>query len=109
MTRSEPTKTTVFDEIVADYHANDFKLGMPSTDDAHFDRRKTVMEKLSGGKGWRIPAKEPKRNAQGLSRGDRKRLARAASNERVSEDRPYLYMHSAARRRALAAEVAVAA
>jgi len=109
MTRSNLPKTNIFNEIVADYHADDFKLGMPSTDDAHFDRRKTVMEKLSGGKGWSIPAKEPKRNAQGLSRGDRKRLARAAAYERVSEDRPHLYMHSAARRRALAAEVAVAA
>lgn len=101
--------TNIFNDIVADYHANDFKLGIPSTDAAHFDRRKTVMEKLSGGTGWRSPAKEPKRDAQGLSRGDRKRLAREAANSKVNEDRPYLYMHSAARRRALEAELAVAA
>lgn len=98
--------TNIFQRISASEQANDFKLGMPSTDEAHRARRLTLMETLTDGKGFRIPAKEPKRNAAGLSRGDRKRIARSAADAKVSESRPYIHLHSAARRRVIALEIA---
>ncbi len=67
------------------------------------------MERLAGGKGWRMPAREPKKNAQGLTRGQRKRALREAANAKVSESRPYLFMHSAARARWRAEQVRAAA
>lgn len=99
----------IFDQAVADYHANDFKLGMPSTDEGHRVRRLTVMEKLTGGKGFRQPAKEPAVRANGKTRGEMKREARERANANVSEARSYQHMHSAARRRVLDAEVRAAA
>ncbi|MDK4727430.1 hypothetical protein [Rhizobium phaseoli] len=98
--------SNIFDKLAADYHANDFKLGMPSTDEGHRVRRLTVMERITGGKGFRSLPKEPGRNAEGLSRGDRKRLSRERANAAVNEARPYQHMHSAARRRVLALEIA---
>lgn len=98
--------TSAFNAVLTKEHANDTKLGMPSTDEAHFARRMTIMERMAGGKGWSSPAREPKKDAQGLTRGDRKRAARERANTAVSETRPYLYMHSAARRRVLAYKIA---
>lgn len=102
------TKDNVFTTLANREHENDTKLGMPSTDLAHFHRRMHLMSTLRGGKGFGQSPKGLKRDAQGLTRGDRKRLRRQVVNERVSEDRQPQFMHSAARRR-LEAEMAVAA
>lgn len=102
--------SNIFNEIVADYHADDFKLGMPSKDAGHFSRRMTVMERMTGGNGFRKPAKEPAlRGTTGKTRGQLKREAREAANAKVSESSEYLHLHSAARRRLLDAEVRAAA
>ncbi|MGG7534639.1 hypothetical protein [Rhizobium sp. 12,4] len=101
--------TKAFQQALADHHANDFKLGMPSTDEGHFARRLILMERLTGGKGFRSPAKEPAPRANGKTRGEMKREARERANVAVSEARPFQHMHSAARRRVLTAEVAAAA
>lgn len=92
-----------FDAVVAREHENDTKLGMPSTDAGHFHRRMAVMEQMTGGNGFGKLPKEPRKDAQGMTRGDRKRALRAATNAKVSEIRDPQFMHSAARRRLAAA------
>lgn len=99
----------VFDKLAQREHENDTKLGMPSTDPAHFDRRMHLMSVLTGGKGWSNAPKEIRKFADGTTRGDRKRALRAAANARVSENRLPIYMHSAARARWRAAQVLQAA
>lgn len=39
----------VFDKLAQREHENDTKLGMPSTDAAHFDRRMHLMSSITGG------------------------------------------------------------
>ncbi|NGO63924.1 hypothetical protein G6N76_09570 [Rhizobium daejeonense] len=68
--------SNIFTDLATREHDNDTKLGMPSTSLEHHIRRLTLMERLAGGKGWRVPAREPKKDAQGLTRGDRKRALR---------------------------------
>ena len=99
----------VFEKLAKREHENDTKLGMPSTDPAHFDRRMHLMSVLTGGKGFINQPKETRRFADGKTRGDSKRAARDAANAKVSENRLPIFMHSAARRRAAADEVRIAA
>lgn len=40
------------------------------------DRRFAALAAMTGGKGFRVPPKQPRRDAQGMTRGDRKRAAR---------------------------------
>lgn len=101
--------SNIFTTLANREHENDSKLGMPSTSLEHHVRRLTLMERLAGGKGWRNPKKESRRDAQGLTRGQRKRALREATNAKVSESRPYLFMHSAARARWRAEQVRAAA
>ncbi|MGF9564127.1 hypothetical protein AAIH70_11490 [Neorhizobium sp. BT27B] len=68
--------SNVFNKLAAREYVNDAKLGLPSTDRAHFDRRKHLMSILASGKGWRVPSKEPVRRADGTTRGERKRALR---------------------------------
>lgn len=70
---------TIFSEIAAREHANDCRLGMPAANSAHFDRRMTAMAQMTNQKGFRLYPKQPKRDAQGLTRGDRRRLRHAAA------------------------------
>lgn len=86
--------SNIFSSLANREHANDSKLGMPSTSYEHFIRRKTLMEKLAGGKGWRVPAKEVRKFADGTTRGQRKRLAKERANAKVSEERPKEFRHS---------------
>ncbi|RWN51427.1 MAG: hypothetical protein EOS04_24460 [Mesorhizobium sp.] len=74
------------------------RLGNPSQDYAAQQRRLTAMATMTGTHGFRVPQIEPKTDAQGLTRGDRKRAARAAASAKVSETRAPQFMHSAARR-----------
>jgi hypothetical protein len=69
----------IFNEIAARENANDYRLGMPAANSAHFDRRMTAMAQLTNQKGFRLYPKQPKRDAQGLTRGDRRRLRHAAA------------------------------
>lgn len=79
------------------------RLGNPSQDYASQQRRLTAMATMTGTHGFRVPAVEPEKNARGLTRGDRKRIARAAASAKVSETRAPQFMHSAARRKLEAA------
>ena len=99
----------VFEKLAQREHENDTKLGIPSTDAAHFDRRMHLMSILTGGKGFGSLPKEIRKFADGTTRGDRKRAACTAADAKVSENRLPIFMHSAARRRALADDVRVAA
>lgn len=90
----------IFQKALEAEYADDTKLGMPSRDEGHRARRLAVMERMTGGRGFERPAKEPRKDAQGRTRGDRKRAARAAANAKVSEAREPQFMHSSARIRA---------
>jgi len=89
---------SIFNKIIEAEHADDYRLGMPAKDAAHFLRCMTAMDNMRGGNGFIKPQKELRKDAQGLTRGDRKRALRAATNEKVSEMRAPEFMHSAARR-----------
>lgn len=89
-----------FQKVLEREHADDTRLGMPSRDAAHMLRRATIMASMTGNRGFRLQTKEPRTDAQGLTRGDRKRKARAAAMAKVSESRAPEFMHSAAKRRA---------
>ncbi|HCV70563.1 MAG TPA: hypothetical protein DHE23_01775 [Agrobacterium sp.] len=104
-----PKYKNIFVDMAQREHENDTKLGMPSTDAAHFDRRMHLMSVLPGGNGWSKLPREPRKFADGTTRGDRKRAASAAANAKVSEERPPMFIHSAARRRALAGDLRIAA
>ncbi len=88
----------IFKRIVAKEHETDTRLGMPLYDVAH-KRRLDAMSRMTGGNGFPTPAKDPRKDAQGRTRGERKRALRAATMAKVSEDRAPQFMHSAARRR----------
>lgn len=93
---------TIFDKLVGAERANDAGLGMPATDDGHFHRRMVLMAAMRGGKGFPTPKAGVTARANGMTRGEMKRAARAAANAKVNETRAPEYMHSAARRRAAA-------
>ncbi|RJG46541.1 hypothetical protein [Mesorhizobium sp. DCY119] len=80
--------------------ANDTRLGIPSADYASQQRRLTAMGTMTGTAGFRVPPLSPKVDAQGKTRGQRKRDAYATAMAKVSEARAPQFMHSAARRRA---------
>jgi len=50
-------------------------LGNPLNDDVAIYRRTAYFSHLTKGNGFRSFPKEPRKNADGLTRGDRKRLA----------------------------------
>lgn len=60
------------------------RLGCPLGDETAIQRRLSHFSTLSGGAGFRVPPLEPRRNAQGLTRGDRKRLLRAQANAKAA-------------------------
>lgn len=88
-----------FNDALAAEYGDDIKLGAPAKSRAQFDRRMAAMAAMTGGNGFRTPGKQPKTDAQGLTRGDRKRKARAIANSRVSETRLPQFMHAVARAR----------
>jgi len=90
---------SVFDRVLARDAENDTRLGV-FLDGIAQKRRLDAMSRMRGGNGFRIPSQEPRKDAQGLTRGMRKRKARALAMERVSEVRAPEFMHSAARMRA---------
>ena len=90
------------DALTAEFR-DDTMLGVPAKSRVHLDRRFAAMAAMTGGKGFRTPAKQPKIDAQGLTRGDRKRRARAIANTRVREERDLQFLHSSARRAVWAA------
>ncbi|NTG85824.1 hypothetical protein G6L15_06630 [Agrobacterium rhizogenes] len=94
-----PTRPNIFNKIVADEYGNDTKLGMPATDIGHYQRRLDLMSRITGGRGFRVPTKEPAtRGTTGKTRGQLKREARERANANVSEYRDRRFMHASARR-----------
>ena len=92
------TKTkNAFQKVIEAEHKNDYRLGMPAASQVHYDRRLNAMSQMTGGNGFPTPAKSIRVFADGTTRGDRKRKARADANARVSEMRDEQFMHSAAR------------
>lgn len=75
----------LINDIVAKKHDGDTRLGNPSADQAHYDRRMTAMSRMTGGKGFRTPPKAARIFSDGKTRGDRKRALRAATNAKIGE------------------------
>lgn len=65
----------VIDRIMAKQFAEETSLGNPLHDSDAIERRLTHFAQMTGGRGFRVPAKTPRKDAQGLTRGDRRRLA----------------------------------
>lgn len=86
-----------FLKVLNDEYGADTKLGSPAV---NIDRRRETLAAMTGGRGFRNPPKEPAVDAQGRTRGDRRREARSVAMAKVSESRSPEFMHSAARRRA---------
>lgn len=55
----------------------DIAVGVPGQ--LAMDRRFAAYAAMTGGKGFRTPPKQPRRDAQGRTRGDRKRAMRLAA------------------------------
>lgn len=64
----------VFENIIESQNAVEQTLGNPLNDPLAIERRLTYFNNLRNGNGFRTPKKTPVKNAQGLTRGDRKRL-----------------------------------
>ena len=89
----------VFERVLAKEHSTDSQLGVPLYLGTAWARRMNYMANLRGGDGFRVPALEPRKDAQGLTRGERKRKSREIAMSKVSETRLPEFMHSSARSR----------
>ena len=65
----------IFQKIMLDQSKIETSLGCPAGDHEAIIRRQTHFATMTGGKGFRTPAKTPRRDAQGMTRGQRKRAA----------------------------------
>lgn len=88
----------VFNKVLAAEAEAATRLGNPSDNAAAFHRRMNAMATMTGTHGFRVPPLEPRKDAQGLTRGDRKRASRALAASKVTEARAPQFMHSHARR-----------
>lgn len=70
----------IFNRIIFGDFAQEKRLGYPLNDKASIERRMNIMSGYTGGKGFRTPARKPRVDAQGKTRGDRKRAIRVACN-----------------------------
>lgn len=66
----------IFNKIVIDQTKKEITLGTPLMDEMAISRRQSHFAALRDGDGFRQPKASPKTDAQGLTRGKRKRLAR---------------------------------
>jgi hypothetical protein len=76
------TTVNIFDQIIARDADRETTLGNPLKDSVAIARRQNHFATLRDMKGFRIPPVQPKTNAAGLTRGDRKRAARVTANAR---------------------------
>ena len=88
----------VFNKVLAAEAEAATRLGNPSDNSASFHRRMNAMATMTGTHGFRVPPMEPRKDAQGKTRGDRKRASRALAASKVTEAREPQFMHSHARR-----------
>lgn len=64
---------TIFDKILEEQSAPERTLGNPLGDPSAIERRINFFSFLTKGKGYRKVSEGPKKNAQGKTRGERKR------------------------------------
>ncbi|TGT76190.1 MULTISPECIES: hypothetical protein [unclassified Mesorhizobium] len=69
----------VFNKILGDAAAIETRLGIPSRDGAEAERRAQRMFMMTGGRGFRVYPNEPRVYADGKTRGQKKRAARAVA------------------------------
>ncbi|MCO6407330.1 hypothetical protein [Hoeflea alexandrii] len=87
----------IFDKITAAEWKSASRLGSPARNEYEFLLRNEAMARLNPN-GFRTPPKEPRIDASGKTRGDRKRQRRDRINWHPIV--PPQHLHSAARRRA---------
>jgi len=76
-------RPNAFQRVLSREYGEDRLLGMPARDQMHHDRRMNAMAQMTGGRGFRTPAKEVRRFADGTTRGERKRQRRSAANATI--------------------------
>lgn len=81
---------SIFDRIMGRQVASETTLGNPLRDPDAIERRMNYFAQCTNGNGFRIPAKEPRVDTLGLSRGDRKRIRAASARQREIERRQSL-------------------
>lgn len=72
----------IFDRVIGKERAIETRLGNPLPTREARERRANYFATMTNGKGFRTPPKTPETDAQGRTRGDRKRLARKRAFER---------------------------
>lgn len=75
----------VFNKIMGDQSKIETSLGNPLNDPMAIARRQSHFAAMTGGRGFRTPPKSLKADAEGLTRGDRKRARREASNAAIQD------------------------
>jgi hypothetical protein len=73
----------IFQQVLDKEHDTDRRLGMPLSGIAR-ERRLNAMAVMNP-KGFRTPAKDPAKDSQGRTRGQRKRALRSAAVARAAE------------------------
>lgn len=69
----------IFNRLMAKQISKEITLGNPLVDHSAISRRQNHFASMRNGNGFQQPKKSPKTDAQGLTRGDRKRLMRLKS------------------------------
>lgn len=77
--------TNIFNKILGDQTKNETSLGHPLKDPMAIARRQSHFAAMTGGRGFRTPPKSLKTDSEGLTRGDRKRARRTASNAAIQD------------------------
>lgn len=75
----------IFRRLVAKEWNKATRLGCPAGSDAESLQRRGAMALLNPN-GFRTPPKIPRVDSQGLTRGDRKRAARQATNAKIQAE-----------------------
>lgn len=82
----------IFSKILGKAVKQDTRLGNPlGVGNGPFFARMNCMALMRGGNGFQTPPRDPFKDSQGMTRGDRKRMARATCNnaERARQRREF--------------------
>lgn len=82
----------IFDKMVSRDWDAARRLGCPAATEAERLRRVEAMAAMNPS-GFRTPAKQPRRDAQGKTRGDRKREARTRTNAKIKAEQSRAAKH----------------
>lgn len=73
----------IFQRLARRFEGTNDRLGSPAGSPESIQRRIHHFAAMTGGKGFRQYAQDPRKDSQGMTRGDRKRARRAAANLKI--------------------------